>query len=674
MALLNRKKSFTFLRDDGSEYSKTVIGCAFEVGTPVSVIIGSGNHRISGSDNNDFVEEGWNFAYLGFGANWLKYYYNQDSTRNLGAAICRGTQFGAPSYMGSSYANRIITLVQGGWTGQEFAQQINTYSSKTQGLFGSGNTFIVPYIEGICTQNDPPTGTQPLRVVSVTVNVGVKTFNWNGNIWTDANASQVLIESVHIQGKFYHDAFRSAVEKLCSNLMNLNAAPMPYYPYNILSGPAIQYSNPNVASDAVCILRKNDTLLADAGVRFQVLNCSPMNTGTTAQWSVGTEPIDPTDPDIDPDPYKPIVPTPPTPDPPQPVDPVDPVPVPGDPDIDGTNCGIYSVYNPSRTALRSLGAKLWDPNVWDMIKQYFTTPLDALLSLSIIPVTPSTSSHEAIVIGNYNSHVGANVVNSDYATFNCGSVYIPKFFNSYLDYDPYTKYQLHLPFIGEVDLDADEITSEYLNITYKINVVTGDCVALLKKGNNVFAEYNGNCARFLPLSSTSWASFIQGSVTLASAAISAGVSMAGAASVGEAIESGIDSGAIKAGSGEVRLAGNIASQQSGMANLASAGINSVMSSKVSYSKSGKLGQSAGQISVRTPYLTITRPNLTLPEATDQAASSALRNYVGYATNKIGPLSSFSGFTVVEACQLSSQYATDGEIAEALEIMRGGVIL
>ena len=235
MALLNRKKKFDFMQDNGSVVNKNIIGCAYEVGTSVSVIIGSGNNIISGSGSNTIVE-GWSFPNLGFGANWLPYFYNQNGSYNVGLTLVRGLSFSGLGTLASSYAERIIAKVQQGWTGFEQSCKINTYASIKQGMWGNnvGKTFAVPFIGVSCTRNEAPTGTQPLRKVTLDVSIQIGKYTFNNYIWAGEDAT-VNIINIHVEGEFLHDAFRSAMQKLFTNARNLYVAPMPYYSYNILS-------------------------------------------------------------------------------------------------------------------------------------------------------------------------------------------------------------------------------------------------------------------------------------------------------------------------------------------------------------------------------------------------------------------------------------------------------
>lgn len=389
-----------------------------------------------------------------------------------------------------------------------------------------------------------------------------------------------------------------------------------------------------------------------------------LNYWNSRNWSRQGD-IDPTDPWEEPDPYDPVDPPPNPPGPVDPVDPVDPVPDPDYPPIDGTSVGLYKVYKPSSSQLRSIAEKLWDPTVWNAIKQMFTNPMDSIFGLAIVPVEPHVSGSEDVYLGRYNTQVKAPRVSSEYVTVDCGSVFISKFYGSYLDHDPYTKYTLYLPYIGELDINADEITGKTVSVKYHCNVVTGDTVAVVLINNRACYTAMGNIIRQLPLSQVDFSSVIQTAVSAAATVLTSATSISsGIASEGLAIASGNVSAAI---GGQSRI-NNAAAQ--GVAST----LNNVASTKLGYKHAGKIGQGAAQMSVQKPFFTVSRPNLLLPEGVDGARNSSQKRYTGYPANYIDELRNFHGLTVVEECQLNMLGATDAEIAEATEILRGGVIL
>lgn len=375
--------------------------------------------------------------------------------------------------------------------------------------------------------------------------------------------------------------------------------------------------------------------------------------------------VEPDDPWTEPDPYEPVPPGPTPPGPVNPTDPTDPVPEPDYPPIDGTSCGIYKVYKPTAGQLQDIASKLWDPTAWDAIKQMFTNPMDAIFGLAIVPVEPITSGSEDVYLGRYNTHVSCLRVDREYVTVDCGSVFISKFYGSYLDHDPYTKFTLYLPYIGELDINADEIMGKTVSVKYHCNVVTGDTVAIVLINNRSCYTAMGNIIRQLPLSQVDFSSVIQTAVSAAATMLQTAHS--------------VSSGVMSAGVGSVF--DNPTAALSGVQRATTAAINGisntieqVASAKLAYKHAGKIGQGAAQMSVQKPFFTVERPNISLPEGVDQASSSSQKRYTGYPANFVDELRNFHGFTIVEECQLNMLGATDAEIAEATSILKGGVIL
>ena len=325
--------------------------------------------------------------------------------------------------------------------------------------------------------------------------------------------------------------------------------------------------------------------------------------------------------------------------------PEDPVPP-----IGGSSNGLISVWNPSPSQLESLANKLWNPDAWEAIKQYFTNPMESILSLSIIPVAPKTTSG-TIHLGGYDTEISAGRVLNDYIIFDCGSISINRYYGSYLDYAPFTKISCTLPYIGEVDIDPDQVMQKILSVKYHINVVTGECIGYLLADGSVFATYSGNCTKQLPLCQTDYSSIISGAVQICSTLVSAGV----AAGVG-----GTSPKSLFDATAESTKASN------SLVSASSSLLGTVMGMKPSYKHASQLGTGAGQLGPQTPFLTIIRPNLDLADN--------YKAYTGYPCNKNLDLSSLHGFTVAEACNLSIPSASLEEISEIKELLLQGVIL
>ena len=328
---------------------------------------------------------------------------------------------------------------------------------------------------------------------------------------------------------------------------------------------------------------------------------------------------------------------------------------PGVPSLSGAGAGLFTIYNPSLSQLQALAQKLWDPDALTAILQYFTNPMDSILGLSIVPVKPKGGTTANIFLGVYDTQVAANRVDSDYVIVDCGTIPIERYWGSYLDYDPYTKISCYLPYVGEIDVNPDQVMQKNVSVKYYVNVVTGDIVAMLCADGNVIYTAAGNCIRQLPLSNNDYSAIINTAVsavsTLAMAAATSGV---GNAAIAGAQEAGKSTDVLEA------------KQTANSVGSGGSLIHDVMNAKFHYQHAGAIGTGSGQLSYQTPYLTIERPNLDLADN--------YKAFVGYPCNKTMTLSSCHGFTQIEATRLSVPGATDAEIAEISSLLVGGVII
>lgn len=335
---------------------------------------------------------------------------------------------------------------------------------------------------------------------------------------------------------------------------------------------------------------------------------------------------------------------------------------PGIPTLSGSGVGLFTIFNPTASQLAELGKKLWNPTALQIIKQYFSSPMETILGLGIIPVQPRQGLAKNIMLGIYDTEISCTTVSSDYVIKDCGSISINRYYGSYLDYDPYTRISLYLPYIGEIQIDPDEVMQSVLGVEYHVNVVTGDCVAIITSDGFIVYTAAGNCIRQLPIGQTDYSNIINTAVSAVSTIATAVVGGSAASSVGNAV-----AGAAKTEAGKQVAEARASSQliQEGVGAGTSL-INQVMQSKMRYNHAGSIGVGSGQLSYQKPYLTIERPNLDLADN--------YKSFVGYPCNETMQLSHCSGFTQIESCKLSVSGATDGELTEILAFLIEGVII
>mgnify|MGYP007032334374 CR=1 FL=1 len=166
--------------------------------------------------------------------------------------------------------------------------------------------------------------------------------------------------------------------------------------------------------------------------------------------------------------------------------------------------GFVNIYTASKTELQNFANYLWTtPTLSDLLKRMYSNPFDAVISLHMIPVTVGGTPGN-IFIGGQDSGVASSRVSAQYVTVSCGSMHIGEFWDAYLDYSPYTKLYVYLPFCGMHEVDVDEFMGKSMAIRYDVDIVTGDCLASISVVDGlmtrVLYQYQGNCSVEIPVS------------------------------------------------------------------------------------------------------------------------------------------------------------------------------
>lgn len=321
----------------------------------------------------------------------------------------------------------------------------------------------------------------------------------------------------------------------------------------------------------------------------------------------------------------------------------DPIEIPELPTIGAIDSGLINLYSPSVSDLRNLAGFLWsDLFSIDTFKKIFSNPMEAILGLSIVPVNIPSVASAVVPVGNISTGVSMPVVSAQYVKVNCGSIAVKELWGSYLDYDPITKVEIYLPYVGVRPLKTDDVMKKSIHVEYNVDILSGSCVAFVKCGGSVLYEYAGQCSTIVPINGQNWNS-----------AISSAISMV--ASLGLAAATGGGSAPLTA----TQMAGKTA-----MAGASIAG--NVMNAKPSIERSGGIGSSAGIMGNQTPFLIITRPKACVP--------SNQNKFEGYPSYKTKKLSSCSGYTEVESIHLENISATDAEKNEIERLLMQGVII
>lgn len=316
--------------------------------------------------------------------------------------------------------------------------------------------------------------------------------------------------------------------------------------------------------------------------------------------------------------------------------------------------GLVQLYNPTVSQLRSFGQWLWNTNGFDLndLKRVFNDPMDMIIGLSIFPVTPTVSdSPGTIKLGNIDSEVSSNVLSSQFKRIDLGTINLEEVYNSYLDYAPYTKVQIFLPFIGIRDLDCDDVMGKAIHLTYSIDMLSGACVAHVLVNGSTMYEYGGSCNEQVPLTARDLTTIFSGI---------ASVVATGAGAVA-AISAGIAALPAEASAGAVLGTAGV-----GVTGAGASIARNVISSKPSVEHGSGIGGTTGYLSSKKPYLIVQRPRLCHP-----ANQEHFTGYPGFIY--VSALSQLEGFTKMVNVELTRIHATDAELEEIAEwLMSKGV--
>lgn len=295
--------------------------------------------------------------------------------------------------------------------------------------------------------------------------------------------------------------------------------------------------------------------------------------------------------------------------------------------------GFVTLFVPSQYQLNQLASYMWSSAFdIDSVRKLFANPMDCILGLSVFPFRIGMSGTKEVKVGSVGTGIQMDYTLTQYWPVDCGIVTVPEQWGAYMDYSPYTKINIYLPYIGFRPISADDVMGKTLHLRYLVDIFSGACTAELKCGSSVLYSWSGNCAQQIPITGQSW----QGAYT-AALSIAAGV---------------------------VSLASGGATAPMAAGAIASATVNS-MSLKPEVQRGGSISGAAGFTAGQKPYLVRTNPRSAIP--------SGQNKYHGYPSFVTVNLGSISGYNEIYSIHLEGIPATSEELSEIETILKGGAI-
>lgn len=299
----------------------------------------------------------------------------------------------------------------------------------------------------------------------------------------------------------------------------------------------------------------------------------------------------------------------------------------------GSASALWCIYHPTQAQVNSFGGWLWSTNFVDQLLKIFQNPMDAIISLKKIFITPVDAGNSTIHAGYLDSGVSSAYVTQQYVSVDCGSVNCYEQFGNVFDYND-TNISLYLPFIGIVPLNTTEVMRSTIHIVYTVDIINGTCLATVevnRDGNSaVLYQYSGDASVDYPVSGSRSGGLLTGLVTAVGAAAS-----------------------IATGGAALPAAGAVV-----------AGVAAMSQKQVQHS--GGFSGSAGAMGCKIPYLIIERPQT---KVADKFVSLD-----GYPTNYSGVLSDFSGQVTITSVHVEGISATDTELSMIETLLKDGILI
>lgn len=295
--------------------------------------------------------------------------------------------------------------------------------------------------------------------------------------------------------------------------------------------------------------------------------------------------------------------------------------------------GFVSIYKMSDSGMNLLGGYLWSPDFVDNITKVFGDPIDSLITAYMMPASFS-GTLKTVTIGNVHlANINGWELSTTIQEKDLGSIRIPTSFNSFLDYDPFTKINLYLPFIGMVPLSTNDVMGGVINIKYRFDMLTGSCLAQVfvtnKYLNNAnMYQYTGSAAVSLPITSANY-SRIFGSAIATIGSAAGAIATGGATLAGTALMAG----------------------------------TSALTSGVDIKRSGSMTSNTGALGGMKPYVVISKP------VSEQPMN--YNNLIGNMSNKYAKVSNLTGYNELESFKLNVPDATEAEKVEIETILKSG---
>lgn len=170
--------------------------------------------------------------------------------------------------------------------------------------------------------------------------------------------------------------------------------------------------------------------------------------------------------------------------------------------------GFVRAYRLTREQVLEVSNKRWVEVTWDAEKykgvnvlyvpneEYIDTARFVTAFFKLFVPLETELKHN-LTFGPYSMEMECDVISDDIITLDCGTVDIIGRYQNSIDYK-HTTLEIYLPFIGFTPLSVSDFMDKSVNLTYQINTMNGDALAILKANGHPVFSHSCNVAMKIP--------------------------------------------------------------------------------------------------------------------------------------------------------------------------------
>lgn len=160
--------------------------------------------------------------------------------------------------------------------------------------------------------------------------------------------------------------------------------------------------------------------------------------------------------------------------------------------------GLIGIYAPTETQMLELASKRFYSPLEGEFKdysEYIISYMKLYLNRDAIP----SYVQKTVKYGPYNTNITCDLFPDYVVEFDLGRVFISETYGNAIDYEQ-TTLTAYLPHIGFVELPVQIFMNKAANLHYRVNVASGECLAVFTDDNGVLLQgYTGNMSFSIPV-------------------------------------------------------------------------------------------------------------------------------------------------------------------------------